>query len=316
MVDYICSEIDAKLSISGDEDNFVPIPLREAIHATTIDTIGKAGAGVDFGALENHDCEVNALYASFLSGGAIRHILTILSAAIPAKLLYSLPISHNKAVQDLGHRFRILARSVVKQRKERKLRNSVQDEQDVLGVVIDGQAFTDEGLEDQVMTMIAAGIDGTAVAVSWALLTLCQNHDLASRLREEVRQNLPSPTHSNEEEKITADKIEGLPYLMAFCNEVNRFFPGVPMTTRVAIRDTVIGGQAIPKGTTVVISSAAINTDTRFWGPDAHDFNPDRFLKPGQANSGGATTPFANLSFLQGGSHCLPFGFNCRTIIN
>jgi len=36
------------------------------------------------------------------------------------------------------------------------------------------------------------------------------------------------------------------------------------------------------------------------WGPDALEFNPERWVGPGRANSGGATSNYAMLSFLHG----------------
>ena len=306
MVENIAADIISNACNSGvEDDGYTLIPLRAKIHGTLMDTIGKAGADAQLGALDDSKAEINQLYGKVLSGGTVRYLLNVLCTVLPASFCYSLPLKQNKALNDAGSDFRILARQVVRRRKERKTKDPGNDPHDILGAIIDGQAFTDEGLEDQVMNMIAAGLDVTSVAVSWGLLTLCQHPEIATRLREEIRQNLPSPGNAEEMKAITSDMVDALPYLNAFCNEVNRFFPGVPMTTRVSIRDTVIGGQAIPRGTTLVISPAAINKDERFWGSDAGQFNPERFMKPGQANSGGASIHFANLSFLQGPHSCI-----------
>ncbi|ORY68881.1 cytochrome P450 [Pseudomassariella vexata] len=131
-------------------------------------------------------------------------------------------------------------------------------------------------------------VAGTLTSSSWA-------NGIQSRLRKEIRTNLPSSTRA-----ITAAEVDSLPYLNAFCNEVFRLYPPVPSIVRETRIDTCLDGTFIPKGTTLLILAGATNLDKERWGPDAEDFNPDRWMGEGRANSGGSDSSYANLSFLTG----------------
>ena len=67
---------------------------------------------------------------------------------------------------------------------------------------------------------------------------------------------------------------------------------------REAVRDVVIRGVRIPKGTTVTVMPAAIQLHPRIWGHDAEEFNPDRWeRKP--------VDPHAFAAFLHGPRQCI-----------
>lgn len=143
--------------------------------------------------------------------------------------------------------------------------------------------------------------------MSWATYLLCTHPEVQSRLREEIRANLPPITDSSK--PISSADIDHLPYLNAVCSEVLRFYPPVPLTLRVAEVDTSILGQFVPKGTTIILSPWVTNNSTELWGPDAMTFNPDRWMAPGAANSGGARSNYAFLTFLHGPRSCIGQGF-------
>jgi cytochrome P450 len=105
--------------------------------------------------------------------------------------------------------------------------------------------------------------------------------------------------------EIDSTKIDRLPYLNAVLNETMRVFPPVPLTLRETANDTSIQGHFVPKATTVVICPWAINTSEQLWGPDAKQFNPDRWLGAGRANTGGAESNFAVTTFLHGPRSCI-----------
>jgi cytochrome P450 len=137
----------------------------------------------------------------------------------------------------------------------------------------------------------------------WACYLLCKHPEIQKRLRDEVRASLPSV--SDESANVTAADVDKCAYLHAVCNEVLRFFPSVPLTTRVAAHDTTILGHPIPKGTTIIISPWAINLNKELWGEDAAEFNPDRWIGPGRANNGGADSNYSFLTFIHGPRSCI-----------
>ena len=54
----------------------------------------------------------------------------------------------------------------------------------------------------------------------------------------------------------------------------------------------------VPKGTEVICSIEAVNTDVKIWGPDAHEWKPERWLSPLPSALEDARIPgvYANLS--------------------
>lgn len=175
---------------------------------------------------------------------------------------------------------------------------------DILSVALNSGAFDDEDLVNQLMTFLAAGHETTASAMTWAILALCQSPSAQSKLRAELSaSNLPSPRLADG--KVTSADIDSLPYLTAFCNEVLRLYPPVPITLRISAQDTTLLGHAIPKGTTVIMSPLAINRSAALWGPDALEFRPERWLAarpPAESN-------FANMTFLHGPRSCIAQAF-------
>jgi cytochrome P450 len=143
----------------------------------------------------------------------------------------------------------------------------------------------------------------TAGALTWALYLLATNIDAQERLRNEVRENLPSL--DEEDVVMDAAKIEALPFLNAVIHETLRLYPGVPVTVREAMVDTSIMGYPIAKGTHVMLVPWAINRSPELWGPDANKFTPERWIGEGRANSGGASSNYSSMTFLHGPRSCI-----------
>lgn len=143
--------------------------------------------------------------------------------------------------------------------------------------------------------------------MSWAAYLLSKNRVAQSRLREEIKSKLPSPATSGVQ--LTSADLDECHYLKAVCNEVLRVRPPVPLLVRNAAKDTTINGQFVPKGTKIAICAQAINNSTKLWGPDAGDFNPDRWMAPGQANRGGADSNYSFLTFIHGPRSCIGQSF-------
>ena len=156
-------------------------------------------------------------------------------------------------------------------------------ELDIITVAIASNGFTDEDLVDQMMTFLAAGHETTASALTWAVYLLAKHPEMQRRLRDEVHASqLPSPVEEPPQTPllpasclVTAELMDQMPYLNAFCRETLRLFPPIALTIRAANKDTEICGQFIPKGTTVILPPWAVNTSRKLWGPDAREFNPE-----------------------------------------
>lgn len=65
------------------------------------------------------------------------------------------------------------------------------------------------------------------------------------------------------------------------CNEVLRLYPTIPVTARLAVRDTTVAGTFIPRNTIAFVVPWAINRNPAFWGDNAEEFVPERWIDEG-----------------------------------
>ena len=171
---------------------------------------------------------------------------------------------------------------------------------DILSQIIKSDVFSNPEIVDQILTMLAAGHETTSSALTWVAYLLSTHPEAQRRLREEIRGNI-----SSLDDEIDHQLIDSLPYLNAVCNETLRLYPTVPITVRAAIRDTMIGDVPVAKGTTLLLCPWAINRSRQFWGDDAEQFLPDRWMQKGTGKTGGARTNYANITFLHGSRSCV-----------
>ena len=286
----------------------------------TLDIIGDAGMGQDFNAIEDPNTPLNVTYRKvFQIPSAQQQILGLMSFFLPQWFVESLPLTHNaniakasagikKVCHELIHRKQEKL-DVVKREEEGQEKTGSKNsrDKDILTVALGSGEFSEDDLVNQMMTFLVAGHETTASSMSWAFYLLCQHREMQTRLREEVRTHLPSIDDAST--KLTASALDQCHFLKAFCNEVLRVYPVVPVTLREAAHDTTILDQFVPKGTKVVISPWAINTATSMWGPGAEKFDPDRWMAAGQSKTGGANSAYAYMTFLQGHRACIGMKF-------
>ncbi|EFQ29296.1 cytochrome P450 [Colletotrichum graminicola] len=295
---------------------------------TTLDIIGMAGMGRDFGAIRDPSNPLAQTYKQVFKPSRQAQLLTLLGMLLPGPLVHHLPFQRNGDIAKAADTIRTTCRELIREKQDKRNRKELTDI-DILSVALESGYFTEENLVDQMMTFLAAGHETTAAAMMWAVYCLCLHPDVQTRLRREIRERLPAPGTPGD---ITALDIDHMPYLNAVCNEVLRFYSPVPMTLREAAVDTVIDGNKVPKGTRIMLCPWATNKDTSLWGSDAGRFDPERWLVPGgggdnnddetnaaaaaasaerkrSAASGGATSNYAFMTFLHGPRSCIGQGF-------
>jgi cytochrome P450 len=134
----------------------------------------------------------------------------------------------------------------------------------------EGRRMTDRQLRDEVMTLMLAGHETTALALSWALLLLMQNPEAIERMRAELREVLGgrAPTPAD---------MPALNYTRAVIDETMRLYPPAYTTGREAIRETQVGGVRIGKRGTVLVAQWVTHRDPR-WFDSPDSFRPERWL--------------------------------------
>jgi cytochrome P450 len=146
---------------------------------------------------------------------------------------------------------------------------------DLLSVLLhaqdeDGSRMTDQQLHDEAMTIVLAGHETTALALSWAWYLLSEHPETRERLATELDQVL-------EDRAPTLSDVPKLRFAEAVILESMRLYPpifGVGRETSVACE---IGGFALPAGANVYMLPWVVQRDPRFFdGPD--EFRPERWL--------------------------------------
>jgi cytochrome P450/NADPH-cytochrome P450 reductase len=150
-----------------------------------------------------------------------------------------------------------------------------------------GEQLSDENIRYQILTFLIAGHETTAGLLAFALHELARNGELFARVRGEVdrvlgREGMPS-----------MKQVMELDLVRRVLSEALRLWPTVPIITRAAKEDTVLGGRyRVPKGKTLGVLIHAIHRDPAVWS-DPGRFDPDRFLpEPTKARPAAAYKPF------------------------
>ena len=273
-----------------------------------LDIITLAALGNDFGAIDDPETPLNRTYRIVFEPTRMLQIFAIFKAVIPAWMVNIVPIKRNLEMERAAQKIKATCRDVIRAKQEKLARKELTDI-DILSTMIRSQEIGEDGMVDQMMTFLAAGHETVSVGITWAIYMMCVHPSWQARLRAEVRNNLPSLFNS--EKNINSTNIDQMSLLNAFCSEVLRYWPPIPMTTRTAARDTTILGHFVPKSTRIIVAITGTNRDKNQWGPDADQFRPERWMtadgKPDA--SGGASSKYGFLTFMHGPRNCIGSGF-------
>jgi cytochrome P450 len=132
-----------------------------------------------------------------------------------------------------------------------------------------GQPMSARQIRDEVITMLLAGHETTALTLSWTWYLLGLHPAVDVQLAEEVHTVLRgrSPTF---------DDVPRLRFTEQVVSEALRLYPPAYAIGRQALTDCEIGGYHVPAGTTVYVSPWVMHRDPR-WFDDPQAFRPERW---------------------------------------
>lgn len=133
-----------------------------------------------------------------------------------------------------------------------------------------GEGLSDAQIRDELITILIAGHETVASALTWTWLLLAQNPDAFQRLRAEVHSVLP-------DRDPNAEDLQCLPYTAAIFDEALRLYPPAWLITRRVVEADSYYDVRVDPGTLVILSPYALQRHPRYW-PDPHTFRPERFL--------------------------------------
>ncbi|HWZ58028.1 MAG TPA: cytochrome P450 [Gemmatimonadaceae bacterium] len=136
----------------------------------------------------------------------------------------------------------------------------------------DGSALSDEQVRDEVITLMSAGHETTAVALSWTWYLLSQHPRVTAGVHDELARVLAGRTP-------TMADLDRLVYTRAVIAESMRIYPPAWVLERRAVVDVRLGGYMVPAGSLVLVSPYIAHRDPRWW-TESEQFDPDRWLTP------------------------------------
>lgn len=161
----------------------------------------------------------------------------------------------------------------------------------------EGRALTEQELRDELLTLLVAGHETTATALSWALYWLATRPEVQERLREEL---LSARAPANDPQELNT--LLRLPYLQAVCNETLRIHPvGMLTFPRRLETPLTLAGHHLEAGTVVMGCIYLAHRRPAVFSDPEH-FDPDRFLS-------GSFGPTAFLPFGSGSRRCIGMAF-------
>jgi cytochrome P450 len=231
----------------------------------------------------------------------VRHEMTSITFKVVAKTLFDSEVAGDVAeigaafdtgIEEIARRIRrpVLLPDWLPTRGNRRYRRAVdrmdrlvyriiaehrdgRDRGDLLSALIqardeEGRPMSEEQLRDETITMLLAGHETTALALTWTWYLVSQHPEVAERLEAEV------------------DALEGAPpdiahlprlsFTERVVKESLRLYPPAYSFGREALEDDEILGWPVAAGTTLFVFPWVLHRDARFYS-DPLAFDPDRW---------------------------------------
>ncbi|KAF5377225.1 hypothetical protein D9615_006348 [Tricholomella constricta] len=273
-----------------------------------LDTIGRAAFSFDFNCLSG---EPHAL-AETLDG--LTNNENKLSSFYMRALFWIFPsiLSIGKKGEMIRRTKQELGEIASKMWKDAKIAGDCED-RTLMALMLkadqaSGQRMNEEEIVSQMRTTISAGYETVSAMVVWVLYELSQNPKLQSELREEI---------STVRDASFDELNNKYPLLDALLKETLRLHPAIlenhheaADTITVPLSEPLFGTSemhlVIPKGTIIAIPLNVIQTDPEVWGPDAHEFRPQRWIERKEAGICGGREL---LAFSEGPRSCIGKAF-------
>lgn len=169
--------------------------------------------------------------------------------------------------------------------------------EDILSMMVsarydDGSMMSDEQIRDELLTLMLAGHETSALGLAWLFYHLYHNPETLVRLRQELSALGNSPD---------AESIAQCRYLDACISESLRMYPIVAETFRKMRVPLQLGPYTIPPGHAVSVSAIGLHHNPAIY-PQSLQFRPERFLER-------KFSPFEFVPFGGGTRRCIGAAF-------
>lgn len=258
--DMISDEASAMVGRWRNGQTPEPFKVADEMTRLTLGIAGRAFFGLDL------EGEANQV------GPAFTQINQILQERFYAPLVpLSFPTPTNRRFRAAMDQLYAVVNDIIEAR-----RRHPGGEDDVLSLLLSardpdtGQGMDNHQIRDEVMTLMLAGHETTANALSWTLYLLARHPKVRHRLEGELDEVLAGRPPA-------MDDLPRLVYTEQVVHEALRLYPPAWAFSRRALAPDQLGGYRVDQGSTVMISPYALHRHPAFW-PDPERFDPDRFV--------------------------------------
>jgi cytochrome P450 len=235
-----------------------PLDLAQEMSSLTLNIVGKALFGTDL------SMETERV------GRALTAVNHLLAEAFYLPWVLSLPTPQRHRLYAARRELYTVVGEIIRERRGRPAQHD-----DLLEMLLEArdeetdEGMTDHQVRDEVLTLLLAGHETTANALSWAFFLLALHPRVGARLQEEYQRVLNGRAAQMED-------LPQLPYTRMVMEEAMRLYPPAWGLGRRALGNDVIDGYFIPKGAYVLLFPHVTHRHPAFWErPDA--FDPERF---------------------------------------
>ncbi|WP_280586413.1 cytochrome P450 [Halorubrum sp. Boch-26] len=183
---------------------------------------------------------------------------------------------------------------------------------DLLSVLLrarDRDEQTDENLRDELVTMLLAGHDTTALALTYTFYLLSNHPEARERVASEAEAAVDGGRAADESTTAdggpSASDVRDMEFTERVLNESMRLYPPVYTLFREPKLDVKLGGYRIPEGSALMLSQWVVHRSPR-WYDDPETFDPSRWTPERRSQR----PRFAYFPFGGGPRHCIGKAFS------
>jgi cytochrome P450 len=239
-----------------------PLDINEAMMHLTLEIVGKTLFSIDL------TREADTVGEAFsVVNEEIARLTSIPFAEIGLKIPF-LPSTRrvNKETAVLTK----IVNGIIQERRQAGL-----ETEDLLGMLMaardeeTGEGMSDQQLHDEVMTIMLAGHETTAVSLAWTFYLLSEHLEILAELETEVDGVLNGRLP-------TLDDLPNLTYSTMVIEESMRLYPPAYALARWGNEEDEVGGYYVPKNSVITMSSYVTHRHPHFWN-EPERFDPQRF---------------------------------------
>jgi cytochrome P450 len=241
------------------------IDLVDEMSALTLDGVGTALFGTD---LHGSTPQITHALADMLAGFR-------LAMAPGGVVLLRTPLPAARRVRRAKAELEQVVDDLVRQRTREPAGRPA-----VLDLLGSQPELTDQQAPDQVMTLLLAGHETTALALTWALAAIDQAPAVRAELENEWDARADEQTIDQRAEALSPATLPSatLPLTTAVLAETLRLWPPSWMFSRRTTEPLRLGGRSVPAGIMCLVSPALLHRDHRWWA-EPEQFRPQRWLR-------------------------------------